>query len=279
MNFEKLKTEIEKAVARANFSIRADVSRLLKTSFKCEMKKESKQALRWILDNANIAKTEKLPICQDTGLPVVFIEAGRDIKVTTSLIEAIKTAVINGYKKNFLRPSAVDPLLRGKSSYAGVIYHLDFSLKRKGLKIIIFPKGFGSENKSALKMFNPTASIEQIEDFIIESVKAAGPESCPPFVVGVGIGGTSDTALLLAKKSLLGRIDIPNSDKLLNSLEKSLLKRINQLGIGPMGLGGKCTSLAVKIKKLPTHIAGLPVGVNISCHALRSAVVRIKEEG
>ena len=279
MNFEKLKTKIEKAVARANFSIRADVSRLLKASFKREMKKESKQALRWILDNAKVAKAEELPICQDTGLPVVFIEAGRDIKVTALLVEAVKTAVTNGYRKNFLRPSAVDPLLRGKSSYSGVIYHLDFSLKRKGLKIIIFPKGFGSENKSALKMFNPTASIEQIEDFIIESVKAAGPESCPPFVVGVGIGGTSDTALLLAKKSLLGRIDLPNSDKLLNSLEKSLLKRINLLGIGPMGLGGKCTSLAVKIQKLPTHIAGLPVGVNISCHALRSAVVRIKEEG
>ncbi|MDP8290246.1 MAG: fumarate hydratase [Candidatus Susulua stagnicola] len=279
MNFEKLKTKIEKAVARANFSIRADVSRLLKASFKREMKKESKQALRWILDNAKVAKAEELPICQDTGLPVVFIEAGRDIKVTALLVEAVKTAVTNGYRKNFLRPSAVDPLLRGKSSYSGVIYHLDFSLKRKGLKIIIFPKGFGSENKSSLKMFNPTASSEQIEDFIIESVKAAGPESCPPFVVGVGIGGTSDTALLLAKKSLLGRIDLPNSDKLLNSLEKSLLKRINLLGIGPMGLGGKCTSLAVKIQKLPTHIAGLPVGVNISCHALRSAVVRIKEEG
>ena len=145
------------------------------------------------------------------------------------------------------------------------------------MTITIFPKGFGSENKSNLKMFNPTASLKQIEDFIVESVNAAGPESCPPFIVGVGIGGTSDTALLLAKKALLGRIDKPNPDKLLNGLEKQLLKRINASGIGPMGLGGKCSSLAVKIKKLPTHIAGLPVGVNISCHALRSASIRIND--
>jgi len=278
MNFEKLKKEIEKAVAKASFNLRTDVAGLLKLGLASEKKKQAKQALNWILDNAKIAKAEQLPICQDTGLPVVFIEAGRDIKVSASLIEVIKAAVTNGYKKNCLRPSVVDPLLRGKPSYSGMIYHLDFSVKQKGLKITIFPKGFGSENKSALKMFNPTASFEQIEDFIIESVKAAGPESCPPFVIGVGIGGTSDSALLLAKKALLGRIDKPNSDKLLNSLEKRLLKRINTLGIGPMGLGGKCSSLAVKIKKLPTHIAGLPVGVNISCHALRSAVVRINDK-
>ncbi|MCK4912865.1 MAG: fumarate hydratase, partial [Candidatus Omnitrophica bacterium] len=252
---------------------------LLKLNLRVEKKKQTKQALKWILDNANIAKAEKVAICQDTGLPVVFIEAGSDIKVSASLIEAVKTAVANGYRKNCLRPSVVDPLLRGKPTYSGMIYHLEFSLKRKGLKIIIFPKGFGSENKSALKMFNPTAEIKQIEDFIVESVIAAGPESCPPFIVGVGIGGTSDVALLLAKKALLGKIDQPNPDKSLSNLEKRLLKRINRLGIGPMGLGGKCTSLAVKVKKVPTHIAGLPVGVNISCHALRSAEIRINAKG
>jgi len=279
MNIAKVKKEVEKAVAKASFKLRSDVAKLLKAGLRSEKKKEAKQALKWILENAGIAEAQRIAICQDTGLPVVFIEAGGDIKVSASLIEAIKAAVADGYRKNYLRPSVVDPLLRGKSSYLGMIYHLDFSPKQKGLKITIFPKGFGSENKSALKMFNPTVSFKQIEDFIVESVKAAGPESCPPFVIGVGIGGTSDEALLLAKKALLERVDKPNREKSLNNLEKKLLKRINALGIGPMGLGGKCTALAVKIKKTPTHIAGLPVGVNISCHALRSAAIRIKGKG
>jgi len=279
MNIAKVKRDVEKAVAKASFDLRADVVKLLKLSLGSEKKQQARQALRWILENARIARNQQIAICQDTGLPIVFIEAGVDVKVSASLIEAIKSAVASGYRKNYLRLSVVDPLLRGKPSYQGMIYHLDFSLKQKGLKITIFPKGFGSENKSALRMLNPTASIKEVEDFIVESVKAAGPESCPPFVVGVGIGGTSDTALLLAKKALLEKVDKPNQEKSLNGLERRLLKRINALGIGPMGLGGKCTALAVKIKKAPTHIAGLPIGVNISCHALRSAVVRIKEEG
>jgi len=275
MNIARVKKGVEKAVAKASFRLRADVAKLLRISLRSEKKKQAKQALKWILDNARIAQAQRIAICQDTGLPVVFIEAGADAKVSACLIEAIKAAVANGYRKSYLRPSVVDPLIRGKSSYQGMIYHLDFFPKQKGLKITIFPKGFGSENKSALKMFNPTASFKQIEDFIVESVKAAGPESCPPFVIGVGIGGTSDTALLLAKKALLERVDRPNREKTLNNLEKKLLKRINTLGIGPMGLGGKCTALAVKIKKAPTHIAGLPVGVNISCHALRSATIKL----
>ena len=275
MNIARVKKGVEKAVAKASFRLRADVAKLLRISLRSEKKKQAKQALKWILENAHIAQAQRIAICQDTGLPVVFIEAGADAKVSASLIEVIKAAVANGYRKSYLRPSVVDPLLRGKSSYQGMIYHLDFFPKQKGLKITIFPKGFGSENKSALKMFNPTANFKQIEDFIVESVKAAGPESCPPFVIGVGIGGTSDTALLLAKKALLERVDRPNREKTLNNLEKKLLKRINALGIGPMGLGGKCTALAVKIKKAPTHIAGLPVGVNISCHALRSATIKL----
>ena len=272
----KVKKEVEKAVAKANFSLREDVARLLEASANREKNKPAKQALSWILKNAKIAGEEKIAICQDTGLPIVFIEAGERIKVTSSLVNAISSAVCAGYQKNYLRPSAVDPLLRGKSTYEGVIYHFDFSSKQKGLKITLFPKGFGSENKSRLRMFNPTVNFAEIEKFIIESVKNAGPESCPPFVVGVGIGGTSDTALLLAKKALLKRADKPNLDKSLNILEERLLKKINTLGIGPMGLGGKCTCLAVKIKKAATHIAGLPIGINISCHALRSATIIIK---
>jgi len=209
-------------------------------------------------------------------LPIVFIEAGSDVKIDSTIIEQIKKGIEGGYKNNYLRQSIVDPLQRVRPSYKGMIYHLNFSSKEKGLTLTVLPKGFGCENKSKLKMFNPTVDFAEIEKFIIKSVKLAGPEACPPFVVGVGFGGTSDVALLLAKKALISKVDKSNTDKFLNNLEKKLTKKINDLEIGPMGLGGKCTCLAVKIKREPTHIAGLPVGVNVSCWALRSARIKIK---
>ncbi len=273
----KLQREIEKLVAKASFSLGDDVTRLLKKAYRDETNEKAKKALAWILENAKIAEKEKLAICQDTGLPIVFIEAGREVKISFSLMDRIKKGVEAGYRRNCLRESLVDPLKRARPSYAGMLYHIDFSANQKGLKIIIFPKGFGSENKSQLKMFNPTAGLGEIEEFIVESVEKAGPEACPPFIVGIGIGGTSDGALLLAKKALLGRVDKTNSDNFLNNLEKKWLKRINSLNIGPMGLGGKSTCLAVKIKPGSTHIAGLPVGVNISCHALRRAAIQITD--
>lgn len=269
MNKKKIQKEIERALAKASFVLRDDVLKALKSAYKKEKSKRAKTALGWIIENANIAKKEKLAICQDTGLPIVFIEAGRGID--KALISSVERGVVAGYKNNYLRPSMADPLKRSKTGYEGGATHIEFSSKIKGLKITILSKGFGCENKSQLKMFNPTVSLSRIEDFIVKAVKEAGPEACPPFVVGVGIGGTSDSVLLLAKKALLGRIDKP-----LSGLERRLLKKINSLRIGPMGLGGKTTALAVKIKKAPTHIAGLPVGVNISCHALRSATILIK---
>jgi len=275
MNFERVEKDIEPAVAQASFFLRKDVLKLLKRAYALEKKKKAKQAIGWILENADIAAKESLALCQDTGLPVVFIEAGSDVDVSASLVEAIKKGVEAGYRKNSLRASMVDPLKRKSPSYKGGIYHLEFS-GGKGLKVTVFPKGFGSENKSKLKMFNPTASIGQIEDFVVKCVKDAGPQSCPPFIVGLGIGGTSDEALLLAKKSLLSDISKSNPDKQLREIEKRLLKKINSLKIGPMGLGGNNTCLGVKIKKAPTHIAGLPVGVNISCWALRSKEVNLK---
>lgn len=275
MNLMKLQREIEKLVAKAGFSLGDDVTRLLKKAYRNETNEKAKKALAWILENAKIAGKEKLAICQDTGLPIVFIEAGKEVKISSSLIGRIKKGIEAGYRKNYFRESLVHPLKRGKPSYSGMFYHIDFSANQKGLKITVFPKGFGSENKSRLKMFNPTASLEEIEEFIVESVKKAGPEACPPFIVGVGIGGASDTVLLLAKKALLERVDKGNPDKFLNNLERKWLKKINSLKIGPMGLGGKNTCLAVKIKMHFTHIAGLPVGVNISCHALRRAAIQI----
>jgi len=272
-----LTKEIERLVRDANFSLRKDVLRLLKRAYIEENNKRAKNALGLILDNARIAKKEKLAICQDTGLPIVFIEIGRGIKISSRVIATIKKSIESGYKKNYLRASGVEPLNRGRPSYKGIISHIEFSDRIKGLRITVLPKGFGSENKSQLKMFNPTAGLEEIEGFILDSVKKAGPDACPPFVVGVGIGGTSDVALLLAKKALLEKLDGPNPDRFLNRWQSKLLKKINSLKIGPMGLGGKVTCLAVKMKKIPTHIAGLPVGVNISCHALRSASLHIQD--
>ncbi|MFH1771872.1 MAG: fumarate hydratase [Candidatus Omnitrophota bacterium] len=271
IDYKIISREIDKLVETASFSLRPDVAALLKNAYSKEPNLRAKKALGWIIDNSKEAKNNHIALCQDTGFPVLFIDAGKDAIINQRLISALTSSVAKAYQKLYLRPSIVHPLARKNPSYKGVTYHIDFSSRIKGFKITLFPKGFGSENKSRLKMFSPTASLDAIEDFVVDSVSKAGPESCPPFVVGVGIGGTSDSALLLAKKSLLGRLNKENSDKVLNKMEQRLLKRINALKIGPMGLGGKCSALAVKIKTAPTHIAGLPAAVNISCHALRSA--------
>ena len=262
--------EIIKAVSdlciRANTFLRPDVTLALKKAYKNEKNIRAKDILKKIIQNASIAKKEGLAICQDTGLPSVFAEIGQDVKVLGDIRSAINKGVESGYRKGFLRNSIVkDPIKRGKPGYNPAIIHFDI-LKGSRLKITVMPKGFGCENKTQLKMFNPTASLTEIKDFIIGAVKSAGPDACPPYVVGVGIGGSSDYACLLAKKALLRRLKAKGS-----RLEEELLDKINKLNIGPMGLGGKTTALAVNIETAPTHIAGLPVAVNISCHALRSA--------
>lgn len=276
MNNKTLMEEIDSLVRQANFSLRKDVIALLADAYRRERNKQAKKALGWIIENAKLAADKYLAICQDTGLPVIFIEAGSKIHLDANLVASIKCRVEKSYEKYFLRPSLIEPLYRGRASFSGALCHIEFTPAIEGLRITVFPKGFGCENKSQLKMFNPTAEIEEIESFIVGAVRAAGPQACPPFIVGVGIGGTSDYALLLAKKALLSRIDKSNTDRKLCVIEKRLLKKINSLGIGPMGLGGATTALAVKINKAPTHIAGLPVGVNISCHALRSATLIVK---
>jgi fumarate hydratase subunit alpha len=257
--------------------MRPDVVALLKKAHQSESDQKAKKALLWIIENARIARKENLALCQDTGFPILFIEAGNDVALSAALIDAFKKGISDGYQNNFLRPSIVDPLARGWSSYKGVEYHIEFIPYRKGFKITVLPKGFGSENKTQLKMFNPTVSFSSIEDFIVESVRSAGPEACPPFIVGVGIGGTAEGALLSAKKALLTDMHKSSDDKEITRKEARLLKKINALKIGPMGLGGRTTCLAVKILTTPTHIAGLPVAVNISCWALRSATVTVNK--
>ncbi|MCX5694141.1 MAG: fumarate hydratase [Candidatus Omnitrophica bacterium] len=255
-------------VKQANFLLRKDVLSALHKAQRSEKNRRAKTILKAVLDNAAYAQKESLAICQDTGIPVVFVELGQDLRVSGNLKSAINKGVEEGYKKYSLRNSIIaDPLNRGKSGFSPCIMHIDIVPGDK-IKLTLLPKGFGCENKSQLKMFKPTASLPEIKDFIIGAVKNAGPDACPPYVVGVGVGGSADYSGILAKKALLVRLDAKRSQ-----LEKDLLNQINKTGIGPMGLGGATTALAVKILTYPTHIAGLPVSVNISCHALRSAQI------
>jgi len=253
---------------KANIFLRPDVLRALKLARAKESHKRSRKILDAIIENAQVAVKEKLAICQDTGMPVVFVELGEDLKLKGDLRQAINKGIESGYRKGYFRESIVkEPLLRGKPGYTPAVIHLDI-VKGDKLKLTVLAKGFGCENKSALKMFRPTDELNQIKQFIIDTVKSAGPDACPPYIVGVGIGGTADYASYLAKKALLEKLNTKSS-----GWEQDLLRKINKLNIGPMGLGGKATVLAVNIKTYPTHIAGLPVAVNISCHALRSASV------
>ena len=267
--------EVSAELARkANFALRPDVLAALKAGLKKETDKPSRKILKAIIENASVAKKENLAICQDTGMAVVFAEIGQQVCVTGGLlIKAINQGIYSGYRDGCLRDSIVaNPLLRGASDFGPALIHTEIVPGDK-LKLTVLPKGFGCENKGAVKMFNPTAELSEIKEFIVDTVKNAGPDACPPFVLGIGIGGTQDYACLLAKKALLKRITNHESriTNRIRKLETELLKEINKLNIGPMGLGGRTTCLGVNIETYPTHIAGLPVAVNISCHALRSA--------
>ncbi|MFA4854652.1 MAG: fumarate hydratase [Candidatus Omnitrophota bacterium] len=264
----KIKEAAAALAGRANFFLRRDVLTALRKAYVAEKNKRAKKILKAILDNAAIARKEKLAICQDTGMPVVFTQIGQGVIISGDLKAAINKGIEEGYKKFCLRNSIVsNPLSRGRSGFSPCVIHTDI-VKGNKIKLTLLPKGFGCENKSQLKMFKPTASIEEIKKFIVEAVKDAGPDACPPYVVGVGIGATADYAGVMAKKALLREISGRSSQ-----LEKDLLRQINKTRIGPMGLGGVHTALAVHVQTHPTHIAGLPVSVNISCHALRSASV------
>lgn len=267
---QKIRSTISDLCLKANFSLRRDVLRALKKAHSAETRSYSKKMLTAIIRNAQIAEKEKLAICQDTGMPCVFVELGDRVKIEGNLKSAINKGIESGYKKGYLRNSIVkDPLSRGKPGYDPAMVHIDL-VRGDKLKLTVLPKGFGCENKTQLKMFKPTAGVDEIKEFVVDAVKQAGPDACPPYVVGVGIGGTADYACLLAKKALLRKLSAIRFC-VYAKIESDLLERINRLGIGPMGLGGKTTALAVNIETYPTHIAGLPVCVNISCHALRSA--------
>lgn len=273
INANKITQVVADLCIRANTLLRQDVLRHLREAYQKEPNKRAARIMKAILENAGIARRQNLAICQDTGMAVVFVELGQEVKVSGDLKPAINKGVVSGYKKGPLRNSIVEsPITRGSPKYGPAVIHTEV-VKGNKLKITVLPKGFGCENKSRLKMFNPTEGRDKIKEFIIEAVRSAGPDACPPYVVGVGIGGTADYALFLAKKALLKKVHGPELRA--RSLEAELLKEINRLNIGPMGLGGKTTCLGVNIETYPTHIAGLPVAVNISCHALRSATKTI----
>ncbi len=273
VSVSRIKDIVAQLAIEANLFLRKDVLRALKKAYLGERKAQARKILKTLIENVDIASKEKLPICQDTGMATVFLEIGQSVRLVGGDLEkAINDGIREGYKKGLLRKSVVsDPLLRinTKDNTPAVIHTKIVPGNR--IKISVSPKGFGSENRSATKMFKPTESVERIEGFIIETVKNAGPDACPPFIVGVGIGGTLDKACMLAKEALLRPIDKRNSKAHIARLEKELLKKINNLNIGPMGLGGIATCLGLNVETFATHIAGLPVCVSISCHATRSA--------
>ncbi len=224
-----------------------------------------------IIENYQIAENEQVPICQDTGMACVFLEIGQDVHITDGdLTEAVNEGVRRGYTKGYLRKSVVkDPVRRGNTGDNTPAMLYTEIVPGEQIKITVGPKGFGSENMSAIRMFKPSAGIQGIKDFIIETVETAGPNPCPPMVVGVGIGGTFDKAALLAKKALMRPVDTSNPDPYYADLEKEMLQKINELGIGPQGFGGRTTAIGLNIETMPTHIAGMPCAINISCHVTR----------
>lgn len=273
--------EITKAVKKlcvdANYYLSDDVKSKIKEAYNDESWDMAKGILDKILTNVEIAKNEDMPICQDTGMACVFIELGQEVHIVGgSLEDAINEGVRQGYTEGYLRKSVVkDPLDRvnTKDNTPAIIYY-DIVPGDK-LKIVVAPKGFGSENMSQLKMLKPSDGLQGVKDFVLKVVKEAGPNPCPPIVVGIGIGGSFDKAANLAKKALIRPLAERNSNKFYAELEEELLAEVNALGIGPQGFGGKSTALAVNIETYPTHIAGLPVAVNINCHVTRHAEVEL----
>ena len=261
---------VRKLCIEANCHLPQDVKARIEACRDSESWALGKEILERIVENYQIADKNDAPICQDTGVACVFLDIGQDVHIVGNLEEAIHEGVRQGYSEGYLRKSVVgDPLERVNTrdnTPAFIYYNI---VPGDKLEITVAPKGFGSENMSQVKMLKPSDGEQGVKDFVIQTVENAGPNPCPPIVVGVGIGGTFDKAALLAKKALMRPVDTSNPKPLYANLEKELLEEINALGIGPQGFGGATTALAVNIETFPTHIAGLPVAVNINCHVTR----------
>jgi fumarate hydratase subunit alpha len=274
LNADKITETVEALCLEANFDIGQPMMDALERQLKIEKSPLGQTVLKQIADNDKLAKFERIAICQDTGMTVVFIALGQDVSIIGGdLTKAVNDGVRAAYSQGYLRKSVVkDPLFdrsNTKDNTPAVI-HTEIVPGDK-IKIEVMPKGFGSENMSTLKMFAPSVGIEGVKQFILDTVDKAGPNACPPMIVGVGIGGTFEMAALIAKKAVLRGVDHPNPDPNYAKLEEELISKINKLGIGPAGLGGSTTALSINIEAYPTHIASIPVAINISCHASRHA--------
>jgi fumarate hydratase subunit alpha len=271
INVKRVTKAVRKLFIEANTVLSEDVIEALHQAQSREESETGRQVLQKIIENADIARRKKMPICQDTGLAVVFVELGQDVHITGGpLHAAIEEGVRQAYNEGYLRKSVCDPLSRKNTTdNLPAIIHVDI-VSGDRLKIITMPKGGGSENCSAAKMLTPAAGIEGIKKFVYETVEAAGANPCPPVIVGVGIGGTLEQSCVMAKKALLRPVGEANRiDERVEQIEKELYQSINNLGIGPAGLGGRVTALAVHVEMMPCHIASLPVAVNIQCHVAR----------
>jgi fumarate hydratase subunit alpha len=264
---------VEKLCIKANTVLRPDVLSAFKKMHKREKNPRAKKMLKVLLDNSAIADREKLALCQDTGMVAVFIGIGQDARITGGdLSRAVNKGVAKAYKKGHFRNSVVkDPVNRKNTGdNTPAVIHTEV-VKGDKVRITVLPKGFGAENKSRIAMLNPTCTPGEIADFCVDTVRLAGPDACPPYMLGIGLGGTVEQCAYLAKKALLRPVGKTSRKKHIAKIEKDIMKKANALKIGIMGLGGNTTVMGVSIEDAPTHIAGCPVAVNISCHALRSA--------
>lgn len=274
INIKEITTNIKEMCIEANHFLSEDMERAMKQAEKAEQSPLGKQILEQLEENLQIAADDMIPICQDTGMAVIFLEIGHDVHLQGgSLEDAVNKGVRQGYVEGFLRKSVVkDPLIREntKDNTPAVIHYK--IVEGSQVKIKVAPKGFGSENMSRVFMLKPADGIEGVKEAVLTAVKEAGPNACPPMVVGVGIGGTFEKCALMAKEALTREIGTHSDIQYVKEMEKELLAKINSLGIGPGGLGGTTTALAVNINTYPTHIAGLPVAINICCHVNRHIV-------
>lgn len=272
---EKIIAEIKLLVQQANYYLPEDVHYTLREAYRKEVSVLGKIFLEQILENAEIAAAEKIPLCQDTGLPNFFVELGNEIILDCNIIDAINKGVEQGYKEAYFRKSVVqNPLNRKQVGYIPAMVYIEPVLGNR-IKISVLIKGGGSENMSRIRFFPPTTSLEEIKEFVIGTVKSTAAYACPPVVVGVGIGGDFSSVGLLAKKALLREIGSANPELTYAELEQELLRAINNLGIGPQGVGGKITALSVHIEYTPCHITTIPVGINLQCHSYRKRTVII----
>ncbi len=270
INAKLITQTVKKLCIEANYHLSEDIKDCITAAHSQEKWQQAKEILGHIIENYEIADQKNVPICQDTGVACVFLKIGQDVHITGDITNAVNEGVRQGYNQGYLRKSVVrDPLDRvntGDNTPAMIYYNI---ISGDKIEITVAPKGFGSENMSQIAMLSPSDGVAGVKAFIKRVVEQAGPNPCPPIVVGVGIGGTFDKAAYLAKKALLRPANINNESPFYAQLEKELLEEINALGIGPQGFGGKTTALAVNIEYFPTHIAGLPVAVNINCHVTR----------